>query len=132
MGPETAETMTQSPLYELYPNADWRALHTKIGDLLRQDYDWSKEVEALKPQTDARLRRRRRRSHGARRRVLRAPRGGKRDAGLDGSGRPESWLAILPGETHYYVGSSPALASVVTPFFDAPMPENKSYPQLGE
>ncbi len=132
MGPETAETMTQSPLYELYPNADWRALHTKIGDLLRQDYDWSKEVEALKPQTmlvyaDADAVRM---AHVVEFFGLLG--GGKRDAGLDGSGRPESWLAILPGETHYYVGSSPALASVVTPFFDAPMPENKSYPQLGE
>jgi hypothetical protein len=51
--------------------------------------------------------------------------GGKRDAGLDGTGRPESWLAIVPGETHYDVGSSPKLTTVVEPFLDAPMPENQ-------
>jgi len=51
MGPEAAESMTQSPLYDLYPNADWRALITKLSALLRRDYDWSKDVEALKPQT---------------------------------------------------------------------------------
>jgi pimeloyl-ACP methyl ester carboxylesterase len=123
MGPETAETMTQSPLYNLYPNADWRALCTKIGELLRQDYDWSKDVEALKAQTmlvyaDA---------DGVRMahvmEFFGLLGGGKRDAGLDGSGRPENWLAIVPGWTHYDVGSSPALAPTVTPFLDAPMPE---------
>jgi hypothetical protein len=31
-------------------------------------------------------------------------------------------LAILPGLTHYNVFSSPALASTVAPFLDAPMP----------
>ena len=51
MGPEAAESMTQSPLYDLYPHANWRALITKLSDLLRRDYDWSKDVEALKPQT---------------------------------------------------------------------------------
>ncbi len=49
--------------------------------------------------------------------------GGKRDAGLDGSGRPQAWLAIVPGATHYDVGASPALASTVTPFLEAPTPD---------
>jgi pimeloyl-ACP methyl ester carboxylesterase len=39
MGPEAAESMTQSPLYDLYPHADWRVLITKLSDLLRRDYD---------------------------------------------------------------------------------------------
>lgn len=117
--PETAE-MTQSPLYDLYPNTDWRALLTKLPELLRQDYDWSEDVEALETRTmlvyaDAD--------------AVRAAHvmeffgllgGGKRDAGLDGSGRPENRLAIVPGVTHYDIGSSPALASVVTPFLDKP------------
>jgi pimeloyl-ACP methyl ester carboxylesterase len=120
--PETAD-MTQSPLYDLYPNTDWRVLLTKLPELLRQDYDWSEDVEKIKARTmlvyaDAD--------------AVRAEHimeffgllgGGKRDAGLDGSGRPENWLAIVPGVTHYDIGSSPALASVVTPFLDAPEQE---------
>ena len=120
--PETAD-MTQSPLYDLYPNTDWRALLTKLPELLRQDYDWSKDVEALKTRTmlvyaDA---------DGVRTEHVMEfyglLGGGKRDAGLDGSGRPESWLAIVPGATHYDVGSSPALAPTVTPFLEEPEPD---------
>ena len=44
--------------------------------------------------------------------------GGKRDGGWDGSGRPKSQLAILPGLTHYNIGSAPALSAVVTPFLE--------------
>ena len=103
MGPEAAESMTQSPLYDLYPNADWRALITKLSALLRRDYNWSKDVEALKPQTmlvyaDADAVRM---AHIVEFFGLLG--GGKRDAGLDGTGMPESWLAIVPGETHYDV-----------------------------
>jgi hypothetical protein len=48
--------------------------------------------------------------------------GGKQDGGWDGSGRPNSRLAILPGMTHYAMGSSPVLAATVIPFLDEPMP----------
>src|SRR5439155_1126378 len=44
--------------------------------------------------------------------------GGKRDGGWDGSGRPKSQLAILPGLTHYNIGSAPALSAVVIPFLE--------------
>ena len=120
--PETAD-ITQSPLYDLYPNVDWRALLTKLPELLRQDYDWSKDVAALKTRTmlvyaDA---------DGVRvehvMEFFGLLGGGKRDAGLDGSGRPKNWLAIVPGATHYDVGSSPALASTVTPFLEEPEPD---------
>ena len=121
MGPEAAESMTQSPLYDLYPHANWRALIT-LSDLLRRDYDWSKDVEALKSQTmlvyaDADAVRM---AHiveffgllGAARR---------RRAGRYGKTRE---LAIVPGETHYDVGL-PKLAAVVEPFLDAPMRRTK-------
>ena len=42
-----------------------------------------------------------------------------------GSGMSNARLAILPGLTHYNVFASPALASTVTPFLDAPMPVTK-------
>jgi len=44
----------------------------------------------------------------------------QRDGGWDGSGRPKSRLAILPGLTHYTIFSAPALAATVIPFLDEP------------
>jgi pimeloyl-ACP methyl ester carboxylesterase len=123
MGLEAAKTMTQSPLYQLYPDADWAALFTKLGDLLRQDYDWSKDVAAIKSpmmiafaDADAV-----RTAHVMEFFTLLG--GGRQDAGLDGSGRPTARLAILPGMTHYDILSFPALAALVTIFFDTPMQE---------
>jgi hypothetical protein len=46
--------------------------------------------------------------------------GGQRDGGWDGSGRPKSKLAILPGLTHYNIFSDPVLAAMVIPFLDEP------------
>jgi pimeloyl-ACP methyl ester carboxylesterase len=51
--------------------------------------------------------------------------GGQRDGGWDGSGRPKSRLAILPGLTHYTIASAPALASAVIPFLDEPTPKGQ-------
>jgi hypothetical protein len=48
--------------------------------------------------------------------------GGKRDPGLDGSGRAAAQLAVLPGVTHYNITSSPVLPGVVTNFLDGPRP----------
>jgi len=121
MGPSAAEPMKQSPLYQLYPNVNWPRLFTKLGDLLRKDYDWSKEVAAIKAPTmivfaDADAVRT---THVME--FFGVLGGGQKDAGLDGSGRPAAQLAVLPGLTHYNTSSSPALATVVTPFLDAPM-----------
>ncbi|PYQ07552.1 MAG: alpha/beta hydrolase, partial [Acidobacteria bacterium] len=56
MGPGAAEPMKQTPMYQLYSRLapkpdDWPVLLTKLGDLLRKDYDWSKEVAAIKAPT---------------------------------------------------------------------------------
>jgi pimeloyl-ACP methyl ester carboxylesterase len=125
MGPAAAESMKQSPLSQLYPNVNWARLFTKLGDLLRKDYDWSKEVAAIKSQTmivfaDADAVRP---AHIVEFFGLLG--GGHKDAGFDGSGRPVAQLAILPGLTHYNISSSLALATAVTPFLDAPMPATK-------
>ena len=122
MGPAAGEQMKQSPLYKLYPNVNWAVLFTKLGDLLRKDYDWSKEVAASKSPTiivfaDADAVRP---AHVIEFFGLLG--GGQKDAGLDGSGRPANQLAILPGLIHYNISSNPALAAVVTPFLDAPVP----------
>jgi hypothetical protein len=44
--------------------------------------------------------------------------GGLKDPGWQGTGRPPSQLAIIPGETHYTLFMSPALSDVIIPFLD--------------
>jgi pimeloyl-ACP methyl ester carboxylesterase len=124
MGPGAAEPMKQSPMYQMYARiapkpADWPVLLTKLGDLLRQDYDWWKEVAAIQAPTllvfgDADAVRP---AHIVQ--FFELLGGGKKDAGWDGSGMSKARLAILPGLTHYNIFSSPMLASTITPFLDA-------------
>jgi pimeloyl-ACP methyl ester carboxylesterase len=120
MGPDAARFMSQSPLAQLYPNKDWAALFTKLGHLMRQDFDWSKGVAEIKLPVmlifaDADTYRP---SHIME--FFELLGGGQRDAGLDGSGKPTARLAILPNATHYDIISSPTLAPIVTSFLDAP------------
>ncbi|MDZ4718148.1 MAG: hypothetical protein SH847_06715, partial [Roseiflexaceae bacterium] len=88
--------------------------------MLRQDYDWSAEVAALKMPTlivcgdaDGMPP-----AHAAQ--FFELLGGGQRDGSWDGSGMSTSQLAILPGITHYNIVDTPALAAAVTPFLDAP------------
>ena len=130
MGPGAAEPMKQTPMYQLYASIapkpdDWPVLLTKLGELLRQDYDWSKDVAAIKAPTllvvgDADGVRT---AHAVE--FFELLGGGLRDAGWDGSGMSNARLAILPGTTHYNIFSSPAVAAAVTPFLDATVPEAK-------
>ncbi|HSZ41886.1 MAG TPA: alpha/beta hydrolase [Trebonia sp.] len=117
--------MRQSPMYEewlkIAPDQDsFPELIDKSGELLRRPYDWSEEVsrlpmpvmlaygdaDSIPP------------SHAAEFFALLG--GGQRDAGWDGSDRPKSRLAILPGVTHYDIGTSPLLASLTDDFLAAP------------
>jgi hypothetical protein len=122
MNAASGDQMKQSPLSKVYPNVNWNVLFDKLGELLRKDYDWSKEVAAIRSPTmlvfadaDAvRL------QHIAEFYTLLG--GGQRDAGLDGAQRSPNELAILPGLTHYSAGAAPALAQTVTPFLDQTAP----------
>jgi pimeloyl-ACP methyl ester carboxylesterase len=120
MGPEAAKFMAQSPLNQLYPDKNWAMLFTKLGNLLRQEYDWSDGVAGIKApvmlvyaDADAI-----RPEHAIEFFSLLG--GGKRDAGMDGSARPTARLAILPGMTHYDILTFPGLAAIITSFLDAP------------
>ena len=124
MGPEVAEAVRPSPLGELYarsaprPN-DWPVLVGKTTDLLKVDYDWTAETEAMRTPTmlvfaDADSVRP---AHIVEFYGLLG--GGRRDAGWDGSQRPVTRLAILPGTTHYDISASPALVPAVLPFLEA-------------
>lgn len=125
MGPEAAKYMKESPLSQLYPDANWPDLFTKLGNLLRQDYDWSKGVAAIKApvmityaDADAV-----RTEHIME--FFKLLGGGQKDAGMDGSGRPNAQLAILPGMTHYNILNFPALATIVSAFLDMPLPADR-------
>ncbi len=120
---EAGKSWVGSPLQQAYarvaPNPDdWSTLVGKLGDLLRQDYDWSEAVSRLTMPVlivigDADSVRT---AHAVD--FLQLLGGGQRDAGWDGSGKPQSRLAILPNTTHYDIISSPALAATVIQFLD--------------
>ncbi len=128
--PELAKTWVGSPLQQAYAAVaprpeDWPRLAGKLGDLLRQNYDWSAQVAALPMPTmlvvgDADGVRT---SHTVQ--FFELLGGGQHDAGWDGSGMSNARLAILPGITHYDIGAAPILASTIIPFLDAPMPKAK-------
>jgi pimeloyl-ACP methyl ester carboxylesterase len=128
--PEAAEFMKQTPMYQLYASIaprpeDFPRLLGKIGDMMKVDFDYSKEIAGIKAPTmivagDSEMFPP---SHAAEFFGLLG--GGKRDGGWDGSGRPSSRLAILPGMTHYAMGSAPELAATVIPFLDEPEPKGE-------
>ena len=121
---EAAEQMKPSPLYQSYARvaprpADWPVLVTKLGSLIRTDFDWSKEVGAIQAPTllvfgDADAVRP---EHAIE--FFQLLGGGKKDGGWDGSGISKARLAILPGVTHYNMLASPHLGPVVTEFLTA-------------
>ena len=118
-----AEQMKQSPLYQTYARIaprpeDWVSLVTRVGELIRKDYDWSSAVAAIKSPTllvfgdaDAVPP-----SHAAEFFALLG--GGRRDGGWDGAGMSQSRLAILPGTTHYVISSAPPLLAAALPFLE--------------
>ena len=121
--------MKQTPMYQDYARIapridDWAVLLTKLGNLLRMDYDWSKAIPSIQAPTllvvgdwDGV-----RTAHAVE--FFELLGGGKADAGWDGSRMSNARLAILPGLTHYTIFSAPILATTVIPFLDAPMPES--------
>ena len=121
--PQLGAMLKQSPLAELYPDANWESIFTKIGDMVSRDFDWSDGVAAITAPTmlifaDADAVRP---EHIVA--FYKLLGGGQRDGGLDGSGRPPGRLAILPGTTHYDLLALPGLATLITSFLDAPAPE---------
>lgn len=123
VGPGLADMMKQAPMYQLYAKVaprpqDFPVLLAKTGELIRRDYDWSKEIAALQmpallvfADADSFSP-----SHVAE--IYGLLGGGQRDAGWDGAHRPTAQLAILPGTTHYDIHMSPLLAMVANAFLD--------------
>jgi pimeloyl-ACP methyl ester carboxylesterase len=123
MGPEMAESMKQTPMYETYRRVaprveDWPILATQITTLLKLDYDWTDEVRSLPMpvlivlgDADGLPPR-----HAVE--FFELLGGGKRDAVWDRSGMTRHALAILPRATHYDIDVSPTLATTVASFLD--------------
>ncbi|WP_431918074.1 alpha/beta fold hydrolase [Micromonospora wenchangensis] len=115
------ERMRGTPPHQLYTRIaprpqDWPVLWAKTGDLLRREYDWTAQVAALAVPTllvfadaDAIPV-----AHMAEFYGLLG--GGHRDPGGDGTARPTSRLAVLPGLTHQDVPTTPLLPHVALPF----------------
>jgi len=125
MGPQAGESMKQSPLSKMYPNVNWVTLFTKLGAMLAKDYDWTKEVSAIKAPTMLVFADADAVQPGHVVEFYKLLGGGQRDAGLDGSGRSVNELAIVPGQTHYSISSAPVLVTTVTPFLDSSRPAGK-------
>jgi pimeloyl-ACP methyl ester carboxylesterase len=120
-----AEAMKQTPMYQMYSALaprpqDWGRLLGKIGEAMKEDFDLSDQIKGIKATTlvvagDADIFPP---AHAVEMFGLLG--GGQRDGGWDGSGRPKSRLAILPGLTHYTIGNAPALAATAIAFLDDP------------
>jgi len=120
-----AEFMKDTPMYQLYQRVaprpeDFPRLLTKIGESMSKDFDFTDEVRGLKVPTlivaaDADMAPP---SHYVD--VFKLLDGGLRDGGWMGEGRPKGGhaLAILPGLTHYNIGTSPLFAAVTLAFLE--------------
>jgi hypothetical protein len=119
--------MKQTPMYQLYTSIaprpqDFPKLLTKIGEAMKVDFDFSREIAGIKATTliiaaDADIFPP---SHAVEMFGLLG--GGKRDPGWDGAGRPKHRLSILHGLTHYNIATDPTLAATALKFLDEPPP----------
>ena len=107
-----------SPLGQAYPDVDWTNLFSKVGDSIKRPFDWSADVAKVQARTllvfaDADAMRP---EHMVE--FWKALGGGQRDAGLDGSLRPASQLAIVPNTTHHTLPLDPMLPEIVDRFLE--------------
>jgi pimeloyl-ACP methyl ester carboxylesterase len=123
IGPQTAEQMKGTPIYQLYASLaprpeDFPRLLGKMSELMAKDFDYTTQAATITAPTlvvagDADIFPP---IHAVELYGLLG--GGKRDGGWDGSGLGKSRLAILPGLTHYTIFAAPALGAAVIPFLD--------------
>jgi pimeloyl-ACP methyl ester carboxylesterase len=116
MADAIGSNIAKSPLAALYPKRDWAIVMRKTGEMNRAAHDWSAafakiagpvlmvfaDADSIRPQAISDWY------------ALRG--GGQRDAGMDGSGRSQSQLAIIPAQTHYTILSSPAVVAYADAF----------------
>jgi len=123
VGAAMAEQMKQTPMYISYAAVapkpqDFPRLLDRMGELMRQPYDWAEDVKKLQMPVmliygDADMIRP---DHIVRFYQLLG--GGLRDAGWMREHMSKNRLAILPDLTHYEVFMSPLLATTALPFLN--------------
>jgi pimeloyl-ACP methyl ester carboxylesterase len=130
VGPEAAEFMKDTPMYQLYQRVaprpdDFPRLLGKLGAVMAETFDYTDEFKRLAIPTmlvaaDADQFPPKRAAE-----MFELLDGGLRDGGWMHEHRPKGGhaLAILPGLTHYDIFSSPLFAAVTLAFLDAPEPE---------
>jgi pimeloyl-ACP methyl ester carboxylesterase len=116
MAAAIGQQLAASPLAQLYPDVDWEKMFRKSGEMNLKAHDWSADVAQIRAPTllvfaDADSIRP---EHMVE--FWKLLGGGQHDAGLDGSRRPASQLAIIPDTTHYSLIQSPLLTQVATAF----------------
>ena len=117
------EMMKQTPMYQSYAAVaphpeDFPRLLDAMGALMRQPYDWSRDVRGLSMPTmlvfgDSDMYRP---EHVVE--MYKLLGGGQRDAGWQRENMSRNRLAILPDLTHYEMFMSPALVSTTLPFLN--------------
>lgn len=110
------QQLAASPLAELYPDIDWERVMRKSAQMNQPEHDWTEAIKTIKAPAllvfaDADSIRP---EHMVE--FWKLFGGGQRDAGLDGSQRPSSQLAIIPNTTHYSLIEAPLLTEVATAF----------------
>lgn len=126
VGAAMAEQMKETPMYKGYVAVapkpeDFPRLLDRMGELMREPYDWSADVEKLATLDvavmlvygDADMYRL---EHVVR--FYQMLGGGLRDAGWMRENLAKNRLAILPNRTHYDVFFAPDLVPTVLPFLD--------------
>lgn len=126
VGAAMAEQMKETPMYKSYVAVapkpeDFPRLLDRMGELMREPYDWSADVAKLATLDvavmlvygDADMYRL---EHVVRFYQLLG--GGLRDAGWMRENLSKNRLAILPNRTHYDVFFAPDLVTTVLPFLD--------------
>jgi pimeloyl-ACP methyl ester carboxylesterase len=120
-----AEFMKETPMWELYERVaprpeDFPTVLDKIGEAMRQDFDFSDQVRALQVPTlivcgDSDMAPP---SHYVE--IFGLLGGGQRDGGWMGEGRPAGGhqLLVLPGRTHYDASESALFAAAVLAFLE--------------
>ena len=103
----------------LFRSVNWETVFRKTGELANRSYDWSASVAAIKAPTllmfaDADAIRP---EHIVE--FYKLLGGGQRDAGLDGSLRSPSRLAIIPNTTHMTILGSAAVTEFATAFLES-------------
>jgi pimeloyl-ACP methyl ester carboxylesterase len=123
VGSAMADMMKDTPMYQSYAAIaprpeDFPRLLDRMGELMRTEYDWSKDVARLTMPVmivfgDSDMYRP---EHVIRFYQLLG--GGQKDAGWQRENMSRNRLAILPDLTHYDIFRSPALPRAVLPFLN--------------